>query len=272
MVNLGRKEKNKLKKEGDIPILIEGPQNQGEAHPVSNHLFEDGMISDVNGPGSGVTTTTNKSDSIADLIIEKDGRRRTVNHYRWFTSSSRIKETNNFEFIDIVMLSWISDVDLGWSNKAGAEADCSHDDLLCDLRVLKTRDVEALEAGKQTYQKIQQLMLEAACKNIEAIGLKSRYVLKDFSRLLDKEIRWIVVARSASAIGVEMDAIAKENMSAPARAMIPSQKYQTVVSSWIEPMQTEDDVGYGIDYIARHDSVQETKGALNFSKSIETIT
>ncbi|GJR53748.1 hypothetical protein Tco_1404269 [Tanacetum coccineum] len=29
-------------------------------------------------------------------------------------------------------------------------------------RVLKTRDVEALDAGKQTYQKIQQLMLEAA--------------------------------------------------------------------------------------------------------------
>ncbi|GJZ90002.1 protein ultrapetala 1 [Tanacetum coccineum] len=78
---------------------------------------------------------------------------------------------------------------------------------------------------------------------------------------------------------------------------LPSQKYQTVVNSWIEPMQTEYDVGYGIDYIARrwnekatgeyknekanaivdmvgncHDSVQATKGALNFSKSIETIT
>ncbi|GJY97902.1 putative plus-3 domain, RNA polymerase-associated protein Rtf1 [Tanacetum coccineum] len=30
-----------------------GPQNQGEAHPVSNRLFEHGMTSGVNGPGSG---------------------------------------------------------------------------------------------------------------------------------------------------------------------------------------------------------------------------
>ncbi|GKB15181.1 hypothetical protein Tco_0849104 [Tanacetum coccineum] len=29
----------------------------------------------------------------------------------------------------------LGDVDLGWSNKAGAEADCNHDDLLCDLRL-----------------------------------------------------------------------------------------------------------------------------------------
>ncbi|GJX02269.1 hypothetical protein Tco_0186182 [Tanacetum coccineum] len=33
-----------------------------------------------------------------------------------------------------------------------------------ELGVLKTRDVEALDAGKQTYPIIQRLMLEAACK------------------------------------------------------------------------------------------------------------
>lgn len=48
-----------------------------------------------------------------------------------------------------------------------------------------------------------------------------------------------------------LEAMAKENQPIPARAMILSQKYRTLVSSWIEPMQTEADLGYEIDYIAR---------------------
>ncbi|KAL8201977.1 hypothetical protein R6Q57_011124 [Mikania cordata] len=49
-----------------------------------------------------------------------------------------------------------------------------------------------------------------------------------------------------------LEAMGKENMPIPARAMILSQKYRTLVSSWIEPLQTEADVGYEIDYIARY--------------------
>ncbi|KAJ9542471.1 hypothetical protein OSB04_028977 [Centaurea solstitialis] len=49
-----------------------------------------------------------------------------------------------------------------------------------------------------------------------------------------------------------LDAMAKENMTIPARAMVLSQKYRTMVSTWIEPLQTEADVGYEIDYIARY--------------------
>ncbi|GKC05070.1 zinc finger BED domain-containing protein RICESLEEPER 2 [Tanacetum coccineum] len=36
----------------------------------------------------------------------------------------------------------LGDVDLGWSNKAGTKADCSHDDLLCDMR---ENEVELLQ-------------------------------------------------------------------------------------------------------------------------------
>ncbi|XP_024986857.1 uncharacterized protein LOC112522025 isoform X2 [Cynara cardunculus var. scolymus] len=49
-----------------------------------------------------------------------------------------------------------------------------------------------------------------------------------------------------------LEAMAKENQTIPARAMVLSQKYRTMVSSWIEPLQTEADVGYEIDYIARY--------------------
>lgn len=49
-----------------------------------------------------------------------------------------------------------------------------------------------------------------------------------------------------------LETMGRENQPIPARAMILSQKYRTLVSSWIEPLATEADVGYEIDYIARY--------------------
>lgn len=48
-----------------------------------------------------------------------------------------------------------------------------------------------------------------------------------------------------------LEAMAKDNQSIPARAMILSRKYRTLVSSWIEPLQEEAELGFEIDYIAR---------------------
>lgn len=48
--------------------------------------------------------------------------------------------------------------------------------------------------------------------------------------------------------------MAKDNQSIPPRAMILSRKYRTLVSSWIEPLQEEAELGYEIDYIARFGS------------------
>ncbi|KAK2402579.1 pentatricopeptide repeat-containing protein, mitochondrial [Trifolium repens] len=47
-----------------------------------------------------------------------------------------------------------------------------------------------------------------------------------------------------------LEAIEKDNLEIPARAMILSRKYRTLVSSWIEPLQEEAELGYEIDYIA----------------------
>lgn len=48
-----------------------------------------------------------------------------------------------------------------------------------------------------------------------------------------------------------LEAMAKDNQKIPPRAMILSKKYRTLVSSWIEPLQEEAELGYEIDYIAR---------------------
>ncbi|XP_061342614.1 uncharacterized protein LOC133288811 isoform X1 [Gastrolobium bilobum] len=49
-----------------------------------------------------------------------------------------------------------------------------------------------------------------------------------------------------------LEAMAKENHPIPPRAMILSRKYRTLVSSWIEPLQEEAELGYEVDYIARY--------------------
>ncbi|TYI46735.1 hypothetical protein E1A91_D13G125100v1 [Gossypium mustelinum] len=49
-----------------------------------------------------------------------------------------------------------------------------------------------------------------------------------------------------------LEAMSKDNQPIPPRAMILSRKYRTLVSSWIEPLQEEAELGYEIDYIARY--------------------
>ncbi|XP_057961162.1 uncharacterized protein LOC131153115 isoform X2 [Malania oleifera] len=49
-----------------------------------------------------------------------------------------------------------------------------------------------------------------------------------------------------------LGAMAKDNQPIPPRAMILSRKYRTLVSSWIEPLQAEAELGYEIDYVARY--------------------
>ncbi|XP_059628579.1 uncharacterized protein LOC132271271 [Cornus florida] len=49
-----------------------------------------------------------------------------------------------------------------------------------------------------------------------------------------------------------LEAMAKDNQPIPPRAMILSRKYRTLVSSWIEPLQEEAELGFEIDYIARY--------------------
>ncbi|KAL9289798.1 hypothetical protein ACSQ67_024431 [Phaseolus vulgaris] len=49
-----------------------------------------------------------------------------------------------------------------------------------------------------------------------------------------------------------LEVMAKDNQLIPSRAMILSRKYRTLVSSWIEPLQEEAELGYEIDYIARY--------------------
>ncbi|KAL0302973.1 UNVERIFIED_CONTAM: hypothetical protein Sradi_6165400 [Sesamum radiatum] len=49
-----------------------------------------------------------------------------------------------------------------------------------------------------------------------------------------------------------LETMSKDNQQIPPRAMILSRKYRTLVSSWIEPLQEEAELGHEVDYIARY--------------------
>jgi hypothetical protein len=48
-----------------------------------------------------------------------------------------------------------------------------------------------------------------------------------------------------------LEAMAKDNQPITPRAMIVNRKGRTLVSSWIEPLQQEAELGFDVDYIAR---------------------
>jgi hypothetical protein len=48
--------------------------------------------------------------------------------------------------------------------------------------------------------------------------------------------------------------MANDNHTIAPRAIILNRKYRTLVSSWIEPLQEEANVGFEIDYVSRYDS------------------
>lgn len=48
-----------------------------------------------------------------------------------------------------------------------------------------------------------------------------------------------------------LEAMIRDNQPLPARALIVNKKGRTMVSSWVEPLQQEPDLGYDIDFVAR---------------------
>lgn len=61
---------------------------------------------------------------------------------------------------------------------------------------------------------------------------------------------WVETGRIEELLDA-LETMAKDNQPIPPRAMILSRKYRTLISSWIEPLQEEAELGYEVDYMAR---------------------
>lgn len=64
-----------------------------------------------------------------------------------------------------------------------------------------------------------------------------------------------------------LDAMIRDNQPLPARALIVNRKGRSMVSSWMEPLQQEADLGYEVDYVARYVDVD----VRNFHRSVILI-
>ncbi|KAG6535617.1 hypothetical protein ZIOFF_000639 [Zingiber officinale] len=90
-----------------------------------------------------------------------------------------------------------------------------------------------------------------ALKNIPG-GTRVLYNEGNFGDPLSLYLRALCCEGRAVELLEALEAMAKDNQPIAPRAMIVSRKYRTLVSSWIEPLQEEADVGFEIDYIARY--------------------
>lgn len=69
-----------------------------------------------------------------------------------------------------------------------------------------------------------------------------------------------------------MEAMVRDEQSIPPRAMILNRKYRTLVSSWIEPLNEEAELGFEIDYIARYTLVVEImRGFIKCGKFVNCV-
>ncbi|KAK1260397.1 hypothetical protein QJS04_geneDACA002266 [Acorus gramineus] len=90
-----------------------------------------------------------------------------------------------------------------------------------------------------------------ALKTFEG-GTKVLYNEGEFGDPLSLYLRALCREGRAVELLEALEAMDKDNQPIAPRAMILSRKYRTLVSSWIEPLQEEADVGFEIDYIARY--------------------
>uniref|UniRef100_A0A1D1XFU3 Pentatricopeptide repeat-containing protein At4g20090 n=3 Tax=Anthurium amnicola TaxID=1678845 RepID=A0A1D1XFU3_9ARAE len=90
-----------------------------------------------------------------------------------------------------------------------------------------------------------------ALKNFKG-GTKVLYNEGNFGDPLSLYLRALCREGRAVELLEALEAMTRDNQPIPSRAMILSRKYRTLVSSWIEPLQEEADVGFEIDYIARY--------------------
>ncbi|KAK1308779.1 hypothetical protein QJS10_CPA09g01928 [Acorus calamus] len=90
-----------------------------------------------------------------------------------------------------------------------------------------------------------------ALKTFEG-GTKVLYNEGEFGDPLSLYLRALCREGRAVELLEALEAMAKDNQPIAPRAMILSRKYRTLVSSWIEPLQEEADVGFEVDYIARY--------------------
>ncbi|KAJ8504828.1 hypothetical protein OPV22_005714 [Ensete ventricosum] len=133
---------------------------------------------------------------------------------------------------------------------------------VAELLGMMVEDYKRLQPNVKTYALLVECftkycVVKEAIRHFRALknfpgGTRVLYNEGNFGDPLSLYLRALCCEGRAVELLEALEAMAKDNQLIAPRAMILSRKYRTLVSSWIEPLQEEADVGFEIDYIARY--------------------
>ncbi|XP_047320023.1 uncharacterized protein LOC124924032 [Impatiens glandulifera] len=251
---------------------------------VRNNYLEDANKVFLKGAGGGLKAT----DKIYDLLIEEDCK--AGDHSNALTiayemeAAGRLATTYHFNCllsvqatcgIPEIALATFENMEYGeaymkpdtetynWVIQAYTRAE-SYDRVqdVAELLGMMVEDHKRLQPNVRTYALLVECFTKycvtreairhfRALKNIEG-GTKVLYNEGKYGDPLSLYLRALCREGRVVELLEALEAMAKDNQPIPPRAMITNRKYRTLVSSWIEPLHEEADLGYEIDYIARY--------------------
>ncbi|KAM3402006.1 hypothetical protein ACQJBY_001484 [Aegilops geniculata] len=128
---------------------------------------------------------------------------------------------------------------------------------------MMVEDYKRVQPNARTYALLVECftkycMVNEAIRHFRALrripgGTKVLYNAGNCGDPLSLYLRSLCLDGRADELLEALEAMADDNQTIAPRAMILNRKYRTLVSSWIEPLQEEADVGFDIDYVARYD-------------------
>ncbi|XP_038974791.1 uncharacterized protein LOC120106019 [Phoenix dactylifera] len=252
---------------------------------VKNYHLDDANMVFLNGAKGGLRAT----DELYDLLIEEDckagdhsnaltiayemeaaGRMATTFHFNCLLSVQATCGIPEVAFATFENMEYGGEEYMkpdtetyNWVIQAYTRAE-SYDRVqdVAELLGMMVEDHKRLQPNVKTYALLVECftkycVVKEAIRHFRALknfpgGTKVLYNEGNFGDPLSLYLRALCREGRAVELLEALEAMAKDNQPIAPRAMILSRKYRTLVSSWIEPLQEEADMGSEIDYVARY--------------------
>ncbi|KAJ6422700.1 hypothetical protein OIU84_027633 [Salix udensis] len=220
---------------------------------VRGRFMEDANRVFLKGANGGLRAT----DELYDLMIEEDLCRLLVEYLKYLFATFENMEYGGEDYMKPDTESY------NWVIQAYTRAE-SYDRVqdVAELLGMMVEDHKRIQPNVKTYSLLVECfskycVVREAIRHFRALrkfegGTKVLHHEGKFGDPLSLYLRALCREGRIVDLLEALEAMAKDNQPIPPRAMILSRKYRTLVSSWIEPLQEEAELGYEIDYVARY--------------------
>ncbi|KAK9160150.1 hypothetical protein Syun_006491 [Stephania yunnanensis] len=195
----------------------------------NNHLDDANMVS-LKGAKGGLRAT----DEIYDLLIEEDCK--AGDHSNALTIAYEMEAAGRMA------------TTFHFNHLLSVQATCGIPEIAFATFEKMEYGEDYMKPDTNTYNWVIQAYTRAeSYDRVQDVAELLGLMVEDHKRL-QPNLRTYAIVELIEAL----EAMGKDNQQIPPRAMILSRKYRTLVSSWIEPLQEEAELGYEIDFVARY--------------------